>query len=50
MGWARGEEAIERLQQVIDEDPNNLFAKEILSWFKQKNKAAPEDLEVSPAS
>ena len=49
-GLGEGEEAIERLQQVIDEDSNNLFAKEILSWFKQKNKAAPEDLEVSPAS
>ena len=47
-GLGDAEKAIEQLQQVIAEDPNHLFAAEMLDWFEaEEPMALPEDLEVS---
>ncbi len=49
-GRGRCEEATQLLRQVIAEDPNHLFAAEMLDGLEEKNAKAPEGSEVQPAS
>jgi tetratricopeptide (TPR) repeat protein len=44
------EKALELLQNVIAEDPNHLFAAEMLYWFKRQGQTVPRQLEEFPAS
>lgn len=42
--------AIRKLEQVVAEDPNHLFAAEVLAWLKSGRKVAPTVPEACPAS
>ena len=44
------EQAIQQLEWVVVEDPNDLFAVETLGWLKQESGSADTGLEVCPAS
>lgn len=48
-GLGDEESGIGQLEQVIAEDPNHLFAAEMLDWLKHGSKAEREVLEVKPA-
>jgi len=48
-GLGDEESGIGQLEQVIAEDPNHLFAAEMLDWLKHGGKAEREVLEVKPA-
>lgn len=49
-GLGDSEKAIEQFREVIAEDPNHVFAIEMLGWLKQSSDAASEALEGSPTS
>jgi tetratricopeptide (TPR) repeat protein len=44
------EKAIQQLEWVVAEDPNDLFAVETLGWIKQEGKSTSTGLGVYPAS
>jgi hypothetical protein len=49
-GLGDTEQAIQQLEWVVAEDPNDLFAVETLGWMKQESGSANTGLEVYPAS
>lgn len=50
-GLGEGEKAVELLEQVIAEDPNQVFAIEMVEWLKEEGKAAArEEIEGRPVS
>ncbi len=49
-GLGDPEQAIQELEWVVVEDPNDLFAVETLGWLKQESGSADTGLEVYPAS
>jgi tetratricopeptide (TPR) repeat protein len=48
-GLGERERAIHLLQTVMAEDPNHLFAMEMLLWFEQMERTAPKRLETRAA-
>jgi len=50
-GLGKSEKAVELLEQVIAEDPNHVFAIEMVEWLKVEGKAAArEEIEGRPVS
>jgi tetratricopeptide (TPR) repeat protein len=49
-GLGDSEQAVQQLEWVVTEDPNDLFAVETLNWMKQEGRSANTGLEVYPAS
>jgi tetratricopeptide (TPR) repeat protein len=49
-GLGREAEALLQLEQVVAEDPNHMFAAEMLDSFRQRSKACQEGLPVNVAS
>jgi tetratricopeptide (TPR) repeat protein len=50
-GLGESEKAVELLEQVIAEDPNHVFAIEMVEWLKEEGKAgAREEIEGRPVS
>jgi hypothetical protein len=49
-GLGREEEALLQLEAVVSEDPNHMFAAEMLDSFRQRSKACQEGLPVDVAS
>ncbi len=49
-GQGDRENALKLLRKAVAEDPNHLFAAEMLLWLEQNNVTAPASLEVEPAS
>ena len=49
-GLGDAEQAIQQLERVVVEDPNDLFAVETLAWMKQESGSANTGQEVYPAS
>ena len=50
-GLGKSEKAVELLEQVIAEDPNHVFAIEMVEWLKEEGKAAErEEIEGRPVS
>jgi tetratricopeptide (TPR) repeat protein len=49
-GLGDTEQALQQLESVAAEDPNDLFAVEMLDWIKQEGRPTNTGLEVYPAS
>ena len=49
-GLGETEKALGLLQQVIADDPNHLFAVEMLQWLRREDKSVPQEIEVRPVS